>query len=146
MDRMSVLSSQNGWSRVADPMFMIGDYSWQAEIETVPGEPFEFMLCADGAWDRQWGAEPSEKGEGSIPASGSMELTAAPMGSLIRLPPREGGYRIVFDEHLEKIVIDRMGAEDFPTPVPIPPPHPAPSSARSDLEWAMGAESSPPPR
>lgn len=116
IDRVNVVSSGSGWNRSANPMHMVDDYKWQADIEVEPSAPFEFVLSANGSLEEQWGS-PSE------PASPSEEWSgrAEKLGPPFRAMSPSGVTRISFDERTGELSFRPLPESEI-SPRLVPPP------------------------
>jgi hypothetical protein len=135
LEWINLVSNQNEWSRTADPMFMTGDYSWQVDVESTPGEFLEFVLVADGKLESQWGSPDSEHREGTW--SAASQKLGAPFKTTIA---QSGMNRIVFNEKTGEVSCRPLEPAEIP-PRPTPPPpepmgelnHPPVSTTPTDL-------------
>jgi 1,4-alpha-glucan branching enzyme len=115
--RMNIMGNFNGWSRQADPLHMIDDHTWQADVELDPQETLEFVFLADGSLEKQWGDDDSD--HSAIPARG----TAAELAQTIKIATAAAGpHRFNFNEDTGEYSVEPLTAGDL-TPLPaVPPP------------------------
>lgn len=118
LDRVNVLSSENDWNRVSDPMHMVADYLWQADLPTHPEDEVEFVLAADGGLENQWGGETGKSPP--LEWSGAAELLGPP----VKVRASSEGIRILFDERESKISVRPLQPSEIPHTPPPPPPRP----------------------
>ncbi len=117
--RMNIMGNFNGWSRNADPLYMVDDHIWRTEVEIEPHEGLEFVFIADGSLERQWGEDQSS--HGSLPAHG----TAAEMAETIKVTtPVKGPHRFTFNEETGEYSVEPLDAAEM-APLPaVPAPRP----------------------
>ena len=117
--RINVMGNFNAWSRNAEPLHMIEDFVWQADVDLEPQASLEFVFLADGSLEKQWGDDASQH-EG-IPARG----TATEMAQTIKVSAAAvGPHRFTFHEETGEYSVEPLAASDV-APLPsVPPPEP----------------------
>lgn len=117
--RMNIMGNFNGWNRNADPLHMIGDFTWQADVDIDSADNLEFVFLADGSLEKQWGDD--ESSHSGIPARG----TALEMARTIAIPgPAAGPHRFTFNEETGEYSVEPLGAAEV-APLPaVPAPEP----------------------
>lgn len=117
--RINVMGNFNGWSRNAEPLHMIGDFLWQADVDLEPRGSLEFVFLADGSLEKQWGDDASV--HTAIPARG----TAAEMAQTIKVDAAAAGpHRFTFNEGTGEYSVEPLAASDMAPLPPVPPPQP----------------------
>lgn len=118
--RLNVMGNFNGWNRNADPMNMVADFTWQADVEIDAGENLEFVFIADGSLEKQWGDD--ESAHGQLPARG----TALELARTITVSSTAAGpHRFTFNEETREYSVEPLAAADLvplpsvPAPVPV---------------------------
>ena len=122
LDRVNILSSENGWNRQSDPMYMIGDYLWQLDIPTYPEDEVEFVVSAGGDLSRQWGAWTGESPP--VEWSGPVEHLGPP----VKVKATTEAIRVTFDERKGEIRVRPLAQEEIPDAPSAPPPRTAPEA------------------
>lgn len=128
--RMNVMGNFNDWSRNADPLHMIGDFTWQVDVDLEPEEKLEFVFLADGSLEKQWGDD--EAHHDSMPVQGR----AFEMARTIKIDaPASGPHRFTFNEDTGEYSVEPLREADV-APLPaVPPPQPVPEVRRiSDVK------------
>ena len=117
--RLNIMGDFNGYSRNGDPMHMVSDFIWQADIDLEPRERLEFVFIADGSLEKQWGDDAAN--HASIPARG----TATEMAQTIKIESSaEGPHRFTFNEETGEYSVEPLSAADV-APLPsVPKPEP----------------------
>ena len=117
--RMNLMGNFNGWSRNADPLHMIDDHVWQADVDLEPRESLEFVFLADGSLEKQWGDDASD--HASLPAGG----TATEMAQTIKIGTGLAGpHRFTFNEETGAYSVEPLAAADVEPLPAIPAPQP----------------------
>jgi 1,4-alpha-glucan branching enzyme len=117
--RLNIMGDFNAYNRNSDPMHMVSDFTWQADIDLEPRQRLEFVFLADGSLEKQWGDDSTD--HAAIPARG----TAAEMAQTIKIEAEaEGPHRFTFNEETgEYSVVPLSPADVAPLPnVPAPEP------------------------
>ena len=117
--RINVMGNFNGWNINADPLYMTGDFNWQAEVDLEPGQRLEFVFIADGSLEKQWGDDTAQ--HTSLPATG----TATEVAQTIKIESPAGGlHRFTFNEETGEYTVaplDSSQASPLPAvPAPVP--------------------------
>ncbi len=117
--RLNIVADFNNWSRTADPLHMVADHTWQAEVDIDRPGRVEFAFMADGSLEKQWGDE--ENPHPSAPARG----TATEMAGMIRIETASAGpHRITFNEETGEYAVEPLDAGEV-APLPaVPAPQP----------------------
>lgn len=117
--RMNLMGNFNSWSRNADPMHMIDDFTWEADIDLEPREALEFVFIADGSLEKQWGED--DAGHSAVPARG----TATELAQTIRIEgPIAGPHRFTFNEDTGEFSVEPVPETEL-APLPaVPAPEP----------------------
>ncbi len=133
--RLNIMGDFNGYSRNADPMNMVSDFTWQADVDFEPRQRVEFVLIADGSLEKQWGDDAAD--HGAIPARG----TATQMAQTIKIEaPAAGPHRFTFNEETGEYSVEPLAAADV-APLPtVPPPKPAEEIRRVKTQTAPAPE------
>lgn len=120
-ERLNIVGNFNSWSRTRDPMYMVDDNLWQAEVEVDENGVLEFIFVADGTLEKQWGAEMVSPQK--LPTQGAATELASP----IRLQgPYKGFLRITYNEESGEFSAKEIQSSEVPPPIPVPSPQPAP--------------------
>lgn len=135
LDRVNVLSSSNGWSRTADPMYMVADHLWQADLTVYEDDVTEFVLSADGDLGKQWGANTGEE-----PPSEWSGL-AEQMGPPVRVKPSSDVCRVLFNELTGDLSVRSLSPSEAPREPD--PPKPRPAREENHALNPLGAEAEP---
>jgi len=116
---MNLMGNFNSWSRQADPMHMVDDFTWQTDLDLEPQESLAFVFLADGSLEKQWGEDDSDHPQ--IPVRG----VAGEMGGSIRIDgPLSGPHRFTFHEETGEFSVEPVPATEL-APLPaVPPPRP----------------------
>lgn len=117
--RLNIMGDFNEFSRNADQMHMVSDFTWQADIDLEPRQRLEFVFIADGSLEKQWGDDKAD--HASIPARG----TATEMAQTIKIEAEtKGPHRFSFNEETGEYSVEPLNAADV-APLPaVPAPEP----------------------
>ncbi len=116
--RVNLMADFNGWSRNADPLHMIADHTWQAEVDLEKVPAIEFVFLADGSLEKQWGDDAPSA------SPGRAKGTAVPLAQTIKVAgPFDGLVRFTFNEATGEYSVEALeGRHDRLPPVPAPQP------------------------
>lgn len=131
--RLNIMGNFNGYSRSADPMHMVSDNTWEADIDLEPQQRLEFVFLADGSLEKQWGDDTGA--HAALPVRGM----ASGMAQTIKIEaPAAGPHRFTFNDETGEYSVEPLAPADV-APLPsLPAPEPV-------KEIRHMAEQKPPP-
>lgn len=115
-NHFNIAGDFNGFSRTADPMHMVADHTWQADLDIEPRAHLAFFFLADGSLENQWG---DAEVHPTLPARGR----ASEMAQSIKIEtPVAGAFRFTFHEDTGEYSIEPLTPAEIAPPPTIPPP------------------------
>lgn len=117
--RLNIMGNFNAYSRNADPMHMIADNTWEADIDLEPQQRLEFVFLADGSLEKQWGDDTGP--HATLPVRGM----ALGMAQTIKIKaPVSGPHRFTFNDETGEYSVEALAPSDI-APLPsLPAPEP----------------------
>jgi len=133
--RLNIMGDFNGFNRNGDPMHMVSDFTWQADIDLEPRQRLEFVFLADGSLEKQWGDDNSN--HTGVPARG----TATEMAQTIKIEAAaEGPHRFTFNEETGDYSVTPLSPSDVAPLPPVPAPQPVKEIRRVKKDTAAAPE------